>query len=68
MSPCKSAPLADMPVMSELDEERRHFLLELIIDKKVQTFITSISLDYFNSNIKEKSKIYKIEGGKIFTL
>jgi DNA replication and repair protein RecF len=54
--------------MSELDEERRHFLLELIIDKKVQTFITSISLDYFNSNIKEKSKISKIEGGKIFAL
>lgn len=55
-------------VMSELDEERRHFLLELIIDKKVQTFITSISLDYFNSHIKEKSKISKIEGGKIFAL
>lgn len=55
-------------VMSELDEERRSFLLELIIDKKVQTFITSISLDYFNSNIKEKSKIFKIEGGKIFAL
>jgi DNA replication and repair protein RecF len=55
-------------VMSELDEERRHFLLELIMDKKVQTFITSISLDYFNSNIKEKSKISKIEGGKIFAL
>jgi len=53
--------------MSELDEERRSFLLELIIEKKVQTFITSISLDYFNSNIQEKSKIFKIEGGKIFT-
>jgi DNA replication and repair protein RecF len=55
-------------VMSELDEDRRHFLLGLIIDKKVQTFITSINLDYFNSNIKEKSRIFKIEGGKIINL
>lgn len=52
-------------VMSELDEDRRHFLLGLIIDKKVQTFITSINLDYFNSNIKEKSRIFKIEEGKV---
>jgi len=55
-------------VMSELDEDRRRFLLELIIDKKVQAFITSINLDYFNSNIKEKSKIFKIKEGKIINL
>lgn len=55
-------------VMSELDEDRRHFLLGLIIEKKVQTFITSISLDYFNSNIKEKSKIFTIEEGKAVAL
>jgi len=55
-------------VMSELDEDRRHFLLELIIDKKVQTFITSINLDYFNSNIKEKGRIFKIKEGKIINL
>jgi len=55
-------------VMSELDEDRRHFLLGLIIDKKVQAFITSINLDYFNSNIKEKSRIFKIEEGKIINL
>jgi len=55
-------------VMSELDEDRRHFLLRLIIDKKVQTFITSINLDYFNSNIKEKSRIFKIEEGKVVRL
>ena len=52
-------------VMSELDEDRRYFLLGLIIDKKVQAFITSINLDYFNSNIKEKSRIFKIEEGKV---
>ncbi len=55
-------------VMSELDEDRRHFLLGLIIDKKVQTFITSINLDYFNSNIKEKSRIFKIEEGRVIHL
>ena len=55
-------------VMSELDEDRRHFLLGLIIDKKVQTFITSINLDYFNSNIKEKSRIFKIKEGKVINL
>ena len=55
-------------VMSELDEDRRHFLLRLIIDKNVQAFITSINLDYFNSNIKEKSRIFKIEEGKVIHL
>jgi DNA replication and repair protein RecF len=55
-------------VMSELDEDRRHFLLGLIIDKKVQTFITSINLDYFNSNIKEKSRIFKIKEGRVINL
>ena len=55
-------------VMSELDEDRRHFLLGLIIDKKVQTFITSINLDYFNSGIKEKSRIFKIKEGKLINL
>ena len=55
-------------VMSELDEDRRHFLLGLITEKKVQTFITSINLDYFNSNIKEKGRIFKIEEGKIIHL
>lgn len=55
-------------VMSELDKERRHFLLELIINKKVQTFITSISLNYFNDNIKEKGKIFRVEEGKVSVL
>lgn len=55
-------------VMSELDEERRHFLLELIINKKVQAFITSINLNYFNSNIMEKGKIFKVEEGKVLVL
>lgn len=55
-------------VMSELDKERRHFLLELIINKKVQTFITSINLNYFNSNIMEKGKIFKVEEGKASVL
>jgi len=55
-------------VMSELDEDRRHFLLGLIIEKKVQAFITSINLDYFNTNIKEKSRIFEIKKGKVINL
>jgi len=55
-------------VMSELDEERRHFLLNLIINKGMQTFITSINLDYFNSEVKEKGKIFQVEGGKVAVL
>lgn len=55
-------------VMSELDEERRHFLLELIINKKVQAFITSINLNYFNNDIMKKGKIFKVEGGKVSVL
>jgi len=55
-------------VMSELDEERRHFLLELTINKKVQTFITSINLNYFNNNIMEKGRIFKVEEGTVSVL
>lgn len=55
-------------VMSELDEERRHFLLELIINKKVQAFITSINLNYFNNDITKKAKIFKVEGGEVSVL
>ena len=55
-------------VMSELDEERRHFLLNLIINKKVQTFITSINLNYFNNDIMKKGKIFKVEAGKVSVL
>ena len=55
-------------VMSELDEKRRYFLLDLIINKEIQTFITSISLNYFNKNILDKGKIFKIEKGKAVIL
>ncbi|MEA1939967.1 MAG: DNA replication/repair protein RecF [Candidatus Caldatribacteriota bacterium] len=55
-------------VMSELDDRRRSFLLELIINKKVQTFITSINLNYFNKDIIKKGKIFKIKKGKASVL
>ena len=54
--------------MSELDEKRRYFLLDLIINKEIQTFITSINLNYFNKNILDKGKIFKIEKGKAVIL
>ena len=55
-------------VMSELDEKRRYFLLDLIINKKIQTFITSISLNYFNKDVLDIGKIFKMEKGKATVL
>jgi DNA replication and repair protein RecF len=55
-------------VMSELDKDRRYFLLELIIKKNVQAFITSISLDYFDNDIMEKGKIFRVKGGTVSNL
>jgi len=55
-------------VMSELDEKRRYFLLYLILNKDIQTFITSISLNYFNKIILNKGKIFKINQGEAIIL
>jgi len=55
-------------VMSELDEKRRYFLLNLIKNRKIQTFITSINLNYFNKDIVNKGKIFTIKEGKSTTL
>jgi len=38
-----------------------YFLLDLIINKEIQTFITSISLNYFNKNILDKGKYLKLK-------
>lgn len=55
-------------VMSELDEKRRHFLLDLILNKKLQTFITSINLNYFNPEIIKLGRIFKVEEGRALVL
>ncbi len=59
-------PLLLDDVMSELDIERKNFLIELIRERSVQTFITSINLDNL-TNIKTINgvKIFKIQRGEI---
>ena len=51
-------------VMSELDSERRKYLLK-VVKGKVQTFVTSTGIkDVFDSVI-EKSRIFEAQAGKI---
>ncbi len=59
-------PLLLDDVMSELDSERRIFLIQLIKDKAMQTFITSISLDdLIETEILENAKIFRVKKGTI---
>lgn len=51
-------------VMSELDEKRRIYLLEAIKDK-IQTFVTTTNLHYFEEKIDKQGQIFKVEGGQI---
>ena len=53
-------------VMSELDPERRFFLLKLITERSVQTFITNIVLDELKElEVVNNLKIFKIKNGMI---
>ena len=52
--------------MSELDPERRFFLIKLIKEKAVQTFITNIVLDEIRElEIIKNMKIFRIKNGMI---
>lgn len=51
-------------LFSELDEEKINNILNLL-DKDIQTFITTTDISRINKNIIEKSKIFKITEGKI---
>lgn len=52
-------------VMSELDNNRRSFLLKAIKENNIQTFITSTELDYSLSKILDEIMIYKVIKGQI---
>ena len=59
-------PLLLDDVLSELDSERRLFLIQLIKERALQTFITSIDLeDLTQYNITTSSKIFRINNGKV---
>jgi len=61
-------PLLLDDVTSELDLERRRFLMQLITEKPLQTFITSINLDDLtqvkNINIKNR-KVFRVRNGTV---
>lgn len=59
-------PLLLDDVLSELDAERRLFLIKLIKEKPIQTFITSIDLqDFTPYHIVESAKIFRIRNGTV---
>lgn len=51
-------------VMSELDDLRRRYLIKLIKENNIQTFITGANLELLELNL-EKSKVLIIEQGKV---
>ncbi|HOR41943.1 MAG TPA: DNA replication/repair protein RecF [Atribacterota bacterium] len=59
-------PLLLDDVLSELDAERRLFLIKLIKEKPIQTFITSIDLqDFVPYHIVESARVFKVRGGMV---
>jgi DNA replication and repair protein RecF len=59
-------PLLLDDVMSELDLERKIFLLKLIKERAVQTFITSINLNNLTKiDFMKNSKIFRVKNGEI---
>ena len=51
-------------VLSELDDERQTHLLKAI-QNKVQTFLTTTSLDGIKKNMLETPKIFLIDNGQV---
>ncbi|KJS87805.1 MAG: hypothetical protein JM58_02845 [Peptococcaceae bacterium BICA1-8] len=51
-------------VMSELDDYRRDFLIKVIKDNEIQTFITGANMELVDS-IKQKIEVFRVEGGII---
>lgn len=57
-------PLLLDDVMSELDPERRIFLIQLIKERAMQTFITSIQLDNLSQmDVIKSAKIFQVKKG-----
>lgn len=51
-------------VMSELDDNRRKFLLEVVY-KNIQTFVTATTVDYFKEIGNKEFSLFKVEKGNI---
>jgi DNA replication and repair protein RecF len=51
-------------VMSELDEERRRYLMEAI-NSEQQVIITTTNLGFFTPSFLEQATVWRIQGGRI---
>ncbi|KJS20009.1 MAG: hypothetical protein VR72_16340 [Clostridiaceae bacterium BRH_c20a] len=51
-------------VMSELDDNRRDFLIKVIKENQIQTFITGANMELVDS-IKQKIEVFRVESGVI---
>ena len=59
-------PLLLDDVMSELDPERKIFLIQLIKERAMQTFITSINLDDLTqTEIIKNAQIFRVKNGMV---
>ena len=60
----------DFPILilddlfSELDQNKINNILNLL-DSKVQTFITTTNIDYFNSEVLKKAKLIKVDDSNL---
>lgn len=53
-------------VMSELDDSRRHYLLEMVRTNKIQTIITGANIELLTEKIA-KDEVFSVSEGKIIT-
>jgi DNA replication and repair protein RecF len=54
-------------VLSELDESRRKFLLE-VASRTVQTFVTATDIEDFSDSLVSRSRIFRVNDGQITIL
>ncbi len=54
-------------VMSELDEERRRYLMD-VIDAQQQVIVTATDLTSFAPSLLQRAALWKIDGGRLATL
>lgn len=51
-------------VTSELDQQRKHFLLRLLT-KKIQTVITTTNISDFEPDLTNGAKVFHVSAGKV---
>ena len=54
-------------VFSELDNNKKNNLLDIIMNNNIQTIITTTDIDNIDDNILKESNLIKVENGKCST-